>query len=91
MQHHWVTVFGGPMWETIAHQALLDSEGLTTFVADVNTKMIDPFITGAGSFVVELKVPEDQVETALAILAEHEHASARAKALDPAAPEAWHG
>jgi hypothetical protein len=69
MQRRWTTVFSGPMSEALVCQGLLDSNGLATHLLDQNIKVIDPFITGANAFDVQLQVPAEDVRAAKEMLA----------------------
>jgi hypothetical protein len=64
----WITVFHGPMAEVLVCQGLLESNGFRTHIVDENIKVIDPFITGANAFGVQLQVTEDDVAEAKKVL-----------------------
>lgn len=64
----WTTVLRGPMTEVIVCRGLLESNGIPTHVLDENMKVIDPFITGADVFSVQLQVADDHAAEAKEIL-----------------------
>ena len=53
----WLTVCVGSMSEIVALRAVLEDAGISTFVPDSMTKVIDPFITGGNVFEVRLQQP----------------------------------
>ena len=69
MTARWISVHAGSIWEVQLYQGRLEEEGLTTFVPDESTKVVDPFATGGLPLMAALHVPSDQVERAQAILA----------------------
>ncbi|MFN0006508.1 MAG: putative signal transducing protein [Planctomycetota bacterium] len=56
------------MTEVIVCRGLLESNGIPTHVLDENMKVIDPFITGADVFSVQLQVADDRAAEAKEIL-----------------------
>jgi hypothetical protein len=75
MTRQWITIFAGPFPKALALQATLEAQGIRTFLADETTKVMDPFITGANSLSVELRVSEQdraEVEAFLATFADSE-------------------
>ncbi len=50
-------------------RAALESERIPTFTPDEMMKVVDPFITGANPFAVELRVPRQAVAEAQEIVA----------------------
>jgi hypothetical protein len=57
----WATVVTGSLGVALESQALLEHEGLATYVPDYNLKKIDPFITGSNSPSLRLQVPGSDV------------------------------
>jgi hypothetical protein len=70
-REEWVTVRSGSMMEMLACRGELEARGIPTFLPDENTKIFDPFITGAGSLSVELRVPRSAAQEAEVLLAEN--------------------
>lgn len=54
----WTTVFHGSMGEALVCRGLLESNEVPARILDENIKIIDPMITGANVFDVQLQVPE---------------------------------
>ena len=67
----WVVVHVGPIWDVQLEQGRLVAEGLLTYVPDASTKTVHPFYTGATPLMAELRVPQDQLDSAQAILKLH--------------------
>ncbi len=66
----WTTVFEGVPGQAGVLRAMLEADGLTTFVPDETTKLVDPFITGVSPLLATVQVPEDQVARARELLAD---------------------
>jgi len=65
-----VTVFRGSLSEALSVQAALGALGFRAHIPAQNTKVIDPFITGANIFEVDLQVPASRAEEAMAAIEE---------------------
>ena len=70
MTQEWTAVFSGPLPEVQVLQIALEARGITTFIPDETTKVVDPFITGANPLATLLQVPRDSVEEATALIAD---------------------
>lgn len=65
----WVTVkTAASMGEAIAARSELEARGIPVFLPGENTKVFDPFWTGAGALTVEVQVPRGAATDALGIL-----------------------
>ena len=68
--NQWITVLTGSHPQVLTVQALLEARGIPTFIPDQTTKVMDPFITGANPFSLDLCVPAEAVGDARRVLAE---------------------
>lgn len=64
----WVPIHVGSHPQVITLQALLEAAGIPTYIPDQNTKVMDPFITGAHPLQLELRVPAEALDDARALL-----------------------
>ncbi len=65
----WVSIHWGPVWQVELYAGLLDENEIPTFLPDVTTKIIDPFITGGVALDAQLQVRGEDVERARELLA----------------------
>ncbi|MCA8961559.1 MAG: DUF2007 domain-containing protein [Planctomycetes bacterium] len=84
----WTVIRTGPIAEVTVLQAVLESEGIPTFVPDQNMKVIDPFITGINAFDVRLMVPRCDAERAVERLRDPSETSPEAMEYEEW-PDAW--
>ena len=65
-----VTLFTGTIAEVLPLDPALKNRGFHPFIADMNIKTIDPFVTGGNIFNVRLQIPAGEAEEAYAALQE---------------------
>ena len=68
MNGSWTLVFSGNYASVLANQATLEASGISTYIPDSTTKVVDPFITGGDCLGAELHVQLDDAEEASEIL-----------------------
>lgn len=66
----WVTLTSGSHSKILTIQALLEAHGIPTYIPDAQTKVMDPFITGANPLQLELRVPAEAAFDAKRLLEE---------------------
>jgi len=67
-----ITIFHGSLAEALVLRGRLEANGVAALLCDENTKIIDPFITGADALSVDLQVSSEAASEAGRILRDRE-------------------